>query len=74
MERGWLGGGNTARNTTIVRSNYLSIAHDGYVRRGSRDPLRAVASRYVTMSEQMHIPGLGVEWALHEARTRGWIG
>ncbi|OEE60825.1 sarcosine oxidase subunit beta [Enterovibrio norvegicus FF-33] len=23
IEKGWLGGGNTARNTTIVRSNYL---------------------------------------------------
>ena len=23
VERGWLGGGNTARNTTIIRSNYL---------------------------------------------------
>jgi sarcosine oxidase subunit beta len=23
MERGWIGGGNTGRNTTIVRSNYL---------------------------------------------------
>ena len=23
IERGWLGGGNTGRNTTIVRSNYL---------------------------------------------------
>jgi len=23
LERGWIGGGNTARNTTIVRSNYL---------------------------------------------------
>src|SRR5262245_31884029 len=23
IERGWIGGGNTARNTTIVRSNYL---------------------------------------------------
>ena len=23
VERGYLGGGNTARNTTIVRSNYL---------------------------------------------------
>jgi hypothetical protein len=35
------------------------------------------------MSEQMHIPGLGAEWALHEARTHrcdgavsieGWWG
>src|ERR1043166_9428370 len=23
IEKGWLGGGNTARNTTVVRSNYL---------------------------------------------------
>ena len=26
LERGWLGGGNTGRNTTIVRSNYLMPA------------------------------------------------
>jgi sarcosine oxidase, subunit beta len=24
LEKGWLGGGNTARNTTIIRSNYLT--------------------------------------------------
>lgn len=24
LEKGWLGGGNTARNTTIIRSNYLA--------------------------------------------------
>ena len=23
LEKGWLAGGNTARNTTIIRSNYL---------------------------------------------------
>ena len=30
LEKGWLGGGNTGRNTTIIRSNYLydeSAAH-----------------------------------------------
>src|ERR1700722_450273 len=26
LERGWLGGGNTGRNTTIIRSNYLMEA------------------------------------------------
>lgn len=66
----------------FVRSNYLSIASDGYLRYGS-DPLRALASRYVTMSEQMHIPGLGSAWASHEAREHridgglsnaGWWG
>jgi len=47
----------------FVRSNYLSIASDGYLRYGTRDPLRCLASRYVTISEQMHIPGLGGAWA-----------
>ena len=30
LEKGWIGGGNTGRNTTIIRSNYLydeSAAH-----------------------------------------------
>ncbi|MCP5157180.1 MAG: sarcosine oxidase subunit beta family protein [Ectothiorhodospiraceae bacterium] len=27
LERGWIGGGNTGRNTTIVRSNYLHDAN-----------------------------------------------
>jgi benzoyl-CoA reductase subunit B len=67
----------------FVRSNYLSIASDGYMRYGTSDPLRALASRYVTMSEQMHIPGLGGAWAKWEARTHridgglsieGWWG
>ena len=26
LEKGWLGGGNTGRNTTIIRSNYLQPA------------------------------------------------
>lgn len=25
LEKGWIGGGNTGRNTTIIRSNYLSL-------------------------------------------------
>ena len=27
LEKGWIGGGNTGRNTTIVRSNYLLRAN-----------------------------------------------
>ena len=30
IERGWIGGGNTGRNTTIVRSNYLFLKARGY--------------------------------------------
>lgn len=26
LEKGWVGGGNTGRNTTIIRSNYLREA------------------------------------------------
>ncbi len=29
IEKGWLGGGNTGRNTTIIRSNYLQEASAG---------------------------------------------
>ena len=29
VEKGWLGGGNTGRNTTVVRSNYLWEASEG---------------------------------------------
>jgi sarcosine oxidase subunit beta len=36
LEKGWIGGGNTARNTTIIRSNYLTgasaLLHDHAVR------------------------------------------
>ncbi|MBV9601255.1 MAG: 2-hydroxyacyl-CoA dehydratase [Chloroflexi bacterium] len=67
----------------FVRSNYLSIASDGYLRFDTRDPLRCLASRYCTISEQMHIPGLGGAWAVWEARRHrvdgglslgGWWG
>ena len=39
LEKGWLGGGNTGRNTTIIRSNYLQPASIGDLREGAR-PLR----------------------------------
>ena len=29
IEKGWIGGGNTGRNTTIIRSNYLWDASAG---------------------------------------------
>ena len=29
LEKGWLGGGNTGRNTTIIRSNYLWEESEG---------------------------------------------
>ena len=32
LEKGWLGGGNTGRNTTIIRSNYLYDESAGHLR------------------------------------------
>ncbi len=46
LEKGWLGGGNTGRNTTIIRSNYL------------QDPSAAIyeksRSLYETLSQQLN--------------------
>ena len=46
LEKGWLGGGNTGRNTTIIRSNYL------------QDPSAALyekaRSLYETMSQDLN--------------------
>ena len=47
IEKGWLGGGNTGRNTTIIRSNYL------------QDPSAAIyeksRSLYETMSQDLNL-------------------
>jgi sarcosine oxidase subunit beta len=46
IEKGWLGGGNTGRNTTIIRSNYL------------RDPSAAIYEKsralYETLSQEIN--------------------
>jgi len=57
-----------SHGVVFVRSNYLSIASDGYLRYNFRDPIRALASRYTTLAKQMWIPPLGGAWAVHEAR------
>jgi hypothetical protein len=58
-----------SHGVVFVRSNYLSIASDGYLRFGAKNPLRALASRYSILALQMWIPPMGGAWAVHEART-----
>jgi sarcosine oxidase subunit beta len=41
IEKGWLGGGNTGRNTTIIRSNYL------------QDPSAAIYEKYRSLYENL---------------------
>jgi hypothetical protein len=63
-----------SHGVVFARSNYLSIASDGYVRHGLRDPVRALASRYTILARQMHIPPMGGAWAAWEARRHRICG
>ncbi len=47
LEKGWLGGGNTGRNTTIIRSNYLQDA--------SAAIYEKARSLYETMSQDLNM-------------------
>ncbi len=69
LEKGWLGGGNTGRNTTIIRSNYL------------QDPSAALyekaRSLYETMSQDLNYnvmfsPAGVIMLAQTAARVRGY--
>ena len=46
LEKGWLGGGNTGRNTTIIRSNYLQDS--------SAAIYEKARSLYETMSQDLN--------------------
>jgi benzoyl-CoA reductase subunit B len=52
----------------FVWSMYLAFGPDGYVRYGLQDPLRALASRTVSMNEQLHNPPWANEWMVEQAK------
>jgi benzoyl-CoA reductase subunit B len=56
-----------AFGAVFVWSMYLSFGPDGYIRYGLDDPLRALASRTVSMNEQLHNPPWANEWILDQA-------
>lgn len=58
----------------FVWSIYLGVAADGYIRYGLDDPLRALASRFVSMSEMMNAPPWNCEWYVKEAKKNGIRG
>lgn len=51
----------------FVWSMYLAFGPDGYIRYGLSDPLRALASRVVSMNEQLHNPPWANEWIADQA-------
>ena len=52
----------------FVWSMYLAFGPDGYIRYGLDDPLEALASRTVSMNEQLHLPPWANEWIVDQAK------
>ena len=52
----------------FVWSMYLAFGPDGYIRYGLEDPLLALASRTVSMNEQLHNPPWANEWIVDQAK------
>jgi len=48
---------------------YLSLAADGYIRHHDRgrDPMRALAARFVTMGDELRMPTWAGAWHVKEA-------
>ena len=65
-----------SHGAVFVWSMYLSLAADGYIRRtdGGRDPLRALAARFVTMGDELRMPTWAGAWHVREAETHGVHG
>jgi len=62
-----------SHGAVFIWSMYLSLAADGYIRRfdGGRDPLRALAARFITMGDELRMPTWAGAWHVREAYTHG---
>jgi hypothetical protein len=60
-----------SHGAVFVWSMYLALAADGYIRRydRERDPLRALAARFLTMGDELRMPSWAGPWHVHEAET-----
>lgn len=57
----------------FVWSMYLGIAADGYARYGD-DPMRALAARFVGITDQLYVPPWSSQWYVKEALSHGVDG
>jgi len=57
-----------SHGAAFVWSMYLPFGPDWYIRYGLDDPLRALASRVVTMNEVLHNPPYAPAWIVKEAK------
>ncbi|MCR2786110.1 MULTISPECIES: 2-hydroxyacyl-CoA dehydratase family protein [unclassified Microbacterium] len=54
----------------FVWSMYLAIAADGYARYGE-DPIRALAARFVGLTDLLYVPPMSTSWYVKEALAHG---
>lgn len=59
-----------SHQAVFVWSMYLAIAADGYVRYGP-DPRRALAARFVGLTDQLYTPPWSSQWYVKEAKAHG---
>ena len=57
-----------SHGAVFVWSMYLAFGPDGYIRYGLDDPLAALASRIVSLNEQLHNPPWANEWIVDQAK------
>lgn len=62
-----------SHDAVFVWSMYLALAADGYVRYGD-NPLRALAARFVGMTDLLYVPPFSSQWYLKEALNHGIDG
>lgn len=65
-----------SHGAVFVWSMYLALAADGYIRTfdKGRDPMRALAARFLTMGDELRMPSWAAPWHVHEAQTHGIDG
>lgn len=60
-------------DAVFVWSMYLAIAADGYLRYGD-DPVRALAARFVGLTDLLYVPPMSSSWYVKEALAHGVDG
>lgn len=60
-----------SHGAVFVWSMYLALAADGYIRQhdDGRDPMRALAARFLTMGDELRMPSWAGPWHVHEAES-----
>ncbi|RVU05886.1 2-hydroxyacyl-CoA dehydratase [Novosphingobium umbonatum] len=64
-----------SHGAVFVWSMYLALAADGYIRNiDGKNALRALASRCITMGDELRMPTWAGPWYVHEAQTHAIDG